>query len=271
MKLTDHHIHSACSRDSQTPMAAMAAAARDRGMTAICFTDHVEMDDPVTGHVAPELDERWPLILSSYRALAADPPSGIQVRLGMELGAPNHCPDVAGKAAALPELDLILGSLHNLRDVTDFYYYPYASEEECRALNRQYLAELLEIAELDCFDVMAHIGYTCRYMSRAGFTERIDTLNSGDELRELFRRLIDRGKGIEINTSGLRQGGRPYPDADILALYRDLGGEIITTGSDGHRSEDAGAGIREAGELLRSLGFRYAAEYIKRQPVFYPL
>ena len=271
MKLTDHHIHSECSVDSRAPMARMAEAARDRGMAAICFTDHVEMDDAKTGFLAPDWEVRWPVMLSAYRSLTAAPPEGVEVRFGMELGCPHHCPELARRIAGQPELDLILGSLHNLRNTPDFYYYPYASEAECERLNRLYLAELLEIAELDCFDVMAHIGYTCRYMARAGFSARIDRQHNGDELRELLGRLIQRGKGIEINTSGMRQGNGPYPGADILSLYRELGGEIVTTGSDGHRPEDAGALIREAGDLLRSLGFRYAAEYIKRQPVFYPL
>ncbi len=271
MRYADQHIHSACSPDSETPMLDMVLAARDRGMAAVCFTDHVEMDDSRTGRPDPDWDRQWPRMLSAYRTLAAAPPPGIEVRLGAELGCPNHQPELAARIAAQPELDFILGSMHNLRNVTDFYYYPYASEEECRELNRLYLAELTEIAALDCFDVMAHIAYTCRYMSRAGFRTKIDTEHNGGELRALLGRLIEKGKGIEINTSGMRQGNGPYPDADILKLYRELGGEIVTMGSDGHRPEDAGALIPEAAELLRSLGFRYYTEFVKRQPVFYPL
>jgi histidinol-phosphatase (PHP family) len=252
-------------------MDCMALAARDRGMAAVCFTDHVEMDDSRTGLPDPDWKERWSAMLSAYGSLTAAPPEGIEVRLGMELGSPNHDPELAARIAATPELDLILGSLHNLRNVTDFYYYAYTSEEECAGLNRMYLAELLEIAELDYFDVMAHIGYTCRYMSRAGFRTRIDTEHNGEELRSLLSRLIDRGRGIEVNTSGMRQGNGPYPGEDILTLYRRLGGEIVTIGSDGHRPQDAGAQIAEAAELLRTLGFRYYAEYYKRKPVFRPL
>ena len=252
-------------------MRAMALAARDRGMDAVCFTDHVEMDDSVTGQPDPDWEKRWPDMLAAYRAVTAQPPEGIEIRLGMELGCPHHLPELAARAAARSELDFILGSMHNLRDTTDFYYYRYTSEAECVRLNEAYLKELLEIADMDCFDVMAHIGYTCRYMRRAGFHTKIDVARNGEALRELLGRLIGRGKGIEINTSGLRQGGSPYPGPDILALYRDLGGELVTMGSDGHRTEDAGAGIAEAAALLRSLGFRYYAEYHRRQPVFWPL
>lgn len=271
MRYADQHIHSACSPDSKASMADMTLAARERGMAAICFTDHVEMDDSRTGHTDPDWERRWPRMISAYQALMAAPVPGIEVRLGVELGCPNHLPELAARIAAQPELDFILGSMHNLRDVTDFYYYPYASEEECEELNRRYLAELAEIAERDCFDVMAHIAYTCRYMARAGFRTRIDAEHNGDELRSLLGRLIEKGKGIEINTSGMRQGNGPYPGTDILTLYRELGGEIVTMGSDGHTPRDAGALIPEAAELLRSLGFRYYTEFIKRQPVFYPL
>ena len=271
MRLTDQHIHSECSIDSEAPMRDMALAARDRGMAAVCFTDHVEMDDSVTGQPAPDWELRWPRILSTYRELMTHPPERIEVRLGMELGCPNHFPELADRIAAAPELDFILGSLHNLRATTDFYYYPYTSEDECARLNRLYLDELMEIARMDCFDVMAHIGYTCRYMARAGFREKIDTDRYGDQLRPLLGLLISRGKGIEINTSGMRQGNGPYPGADILTLYRQLGGEIVTLGSDGHVPRDAGAGIAEAAELLKSLGFRYYAEFERRQPVFRPL
>lgn len=271
MRLFDQHIHCRCSLDSDTSMYDMAAAARDRGMEMICFTDHVETDDSRTGRISPNWEGHWPAVLAEYGELMKDPPEGIEIRLGMELGTPNHFPELAAEAAATPELDLVLGSLHNLREAEDFYYIPYESEEQCRRLNRAYLAELLEIAGMDCFDVMAHVGYTCRYMRRRGFSERITVENSRDELTELFRRLIIRGKGIEVNTSGIRQGGEPYPSADVLALYRELGGEIITVGSDGHVPRDAGGQVKEGFELLRSLGFRYAAAYKKRQPVFYPL
>ena len=271
MRLSDQHIHCNCSQDSRAPMRAMAEASRDAGIAMVCFTDHVEMDDPYTGRIGPNWAERWPAMRSTWQALAADPPAGIEVRLGMELAAANHLPELAAEAAAASELDFVLGSLHNLRNTEDFYFYKYESRADCDRLNRAYLAELQEIAELDCFDVMAHVGYTVRYMSKAGFPVRIEPEEYGRELTALFRTLIHRGKGIEVNTSGLRQLGHTYPHESILSLYRALGGEIITIGSDAHRPEDAGAGVALAQELLRSLGFRYFTEYRKRQPEFIPL
>ena len=262
----DQHTHCRCSPDSDAPMRAMAEAARDHGMSLVCFTDHFDMDDDVTGRHAPCWPECWPSVVEEMGSLMADPPRGIEIRWGMELGEANHDPVTAARAAAAPELDFVLGSLHNLKDTPDFYHIPYASEEECTEYNRAYLRELRDLAELDCFDSMAHIGYTSRYMRRRGFRAEITAELYHDELSEIFRRLIHNGKGIEVNTSGLRQGHTTYPDASVLKLYRELGGEIVTVGSDAHTPQDAGIGVKEAFALLESLGFRYVARFTKRKP-----
>ena len=46
------------------------------------------------------------------------------------------------------------------------------------------------------------------------------------------------GKGIELNTGGFKYGlGHPNPCEDIIKRYKELGGEIITLGSDAHKCE----------------------------------
>ena len=267
----DQHIHCDCSPDSETPLRVMAEAARDHGMNMVLFTDHVDMCNASTGAVEPYWPGCAPKMAAAYRDILADPPEGIEVRFGMELGEIHHCPEVARQAASRPELDMVLGSLHNLRGMMDFYYYPYASEQECDELNRKYLAELLEMCEYDCFDVMAHVGYTSRYMRRRGFSTCVTAENYHDELAAIFRRLIEQGRGIEVNASGLREGGTTFPEESALRLYRELGGEILSVGSDGHDPAAAGVGIREAVELIRSLGFGYITAYKKRKPEFIKL
>lgn len=272
MRYCDQHIHSAASFDGAASMDAMARAAREHGMAAVCFTDHVDLDDSRTGGPSPEWRREAPRCRAAWKELAAGPPAGIPVRFGMELGEPNHDPATAARLAADPALDLVLGSLHNLRNETDFYWLHFDETTPVRELNRRYLRELLDLAELDCFDVMAHIGYTARYMHRDGLGGGDVTPDQyGDELEALFTRLIQRGRGIEVNVSGLRQGHTTYPNAACLRLYRRLGGELITVGSDAHTLEDAGVGVAEGYSLLRELGFRYVAEFQKRRPEFFPL
>ena len=90
-----------------------------------------------------------------------------------------------------------------------------------------------------------------------------------DILDEILGALISRGKGLELNTSGLRKGlPFAHPNAEILRRYRELGGEIITLGSDAHSARDLAADFGTAKEMLKSAGFREIAVYHARKPDF---
>ena len=115
---------------------------------------------------------------------------------------------------------------------------------------------------------MAHIGYGRRYMWKKGLDAEMSLALFGDKIRLLLRRLIDKGRGIEINCSGIRDGCGPFPQPEILRLYREMGGEIITVGSDAHRPADAAKCVREGYEVLRSCGFDYVTTFQKHTPEF---
>ena len=269
MFLADYHIHSSASIDAVDSMTDMARAAAARGIESLCFTDHVDLEDDPTGIYNPDYWSRWPEVLRQYDEARRALPQA-DIRLGMELGAAHHVQEEAAKCAAHGELDFIIGSIHNLRNTKDFYFLEYTSREQCLALARKYMAEHIELARADYFDVVAHVGYTRRYMFKAGFDLRVDTELFGDELREVFKILIERGRGIEVNCSDFRRPGiaGPVPSLDVLRLYREMGGEIITTGSDAHRVEDAGGNIADGVEALLAAGFKYITLFEKRKPVF---
>jgi len=273
MRYANQHMHSAfASFDAEGTLPDMIAASAAAGLSLITFTDHMDMADEETGHTRSALPLRRADFEGRRAAAEGLIPPGLEVRFGMELGAPLQLREEALTAAALPGLDFIIASIHNLPDVPDFYFYPYESEEECEALNRRYLSELLRMADFPDFDVMGHIGYTTRYMRQKGFQECICVEKYGDELTALLRRLIENGKGIECNTSGYRGGGRDtYPAEDILRLYRALGGEIITVGSDAHSADQVTLGLREGYERLKNCGFRYVSLFRERQCEFIPL
>jgi len=130
------------------------------------------------------------------------------------------------------------------------------------------MAELIDLARFGHFDSMAHIGYSRRYMWNAGYDAAVDLEHHGDELDTLFRLLIQSGRAIELNCSGYRHPGiaGPIPSPEVLARYRELGGELITVGSDAHSPADAGTYIPQGFELLRSLGFRYVTTYQNHRP-----
>lgn len=273
MQLFDFHIHSTCSGDAKDTMTDMALACAKAGIGVVCFTDHFDLDDYRTGEPIPDPLSVWPMVLQQYAEAKAACEGIVDLRLGMELGEANHNPALAARCAAQPQLDFVLGSTHNLRNTTDFYYLQYQSLEHCYALLDAYMAELLELAQLDCFDCMSHIGYTRRYMLAAGYDAVITLDRHGDQLDQIYCTLIQNGRGIEINCSGFRHPGiaTSIPDLPLLKRYRELGGEIITIGTDAHRIADTGLFLREGYELLAEAGFRYVCLYRNRTPEFIKL
>ncbi len=273
MELCDYHIHSICSDDGHFTMAEMALASYKQGVRRLCFTDHCDLDDYMTGYPKSDSYSHRERSISMYKdALAVIPPD-MKLFLGMELGEGNHAPVRAAEIAASEELDFVLGSLHNLENIIDFYEMRYESYEQCIKLMDEYADELIDLSKMDFFDVMAHIGYTIRYMRRDGFDVSFDIKNFGDKTEAILKNLIERGKGIEINCSGYRTKtiGAPIPSEDILRLYKKLGGEIITIGSDAHRTNQAGKGLTEGLDTLRTLGYKYYTVFEKRKPEFIKL
>ena len=274
MQYTDHHIHSNCSTDAEDTMLDMAMACGEAGVTRICFTDHCDMDDYRTGKPDPDAERLWRRSVDAYRGTVSRAPSGLDICLGIELGEMNH--DVFRARALLrsvPELDFVLASVHSLRDTPDFYALHYESEAHCRALLDAYLDELTEVAAMPDYDILSHIGYTKRYMLRAGYSVFVEDEMFEDKLRLLLKTVIENGKGIEVNTSGLRHPAihETIPSAKILRMYKALGGEKLTVGSDAHRVSDAGRGVHHSFALLRELGFRYVCAYRAREAEFIKL
>ena len=273
MFLADYHIHSTCSFDASNTMTEMSHAAFGRGVTQLCFTDHTDFDIAETMQIGGPADFAVPAEQArQYAEALENAPNGMDIRLGLELGEGNHDAARAIKVFGMPEYDFILGSLHNLRNTPDFYYLKYTSEEYCHELYERYLDELLELSALPCFDALAHLGYCRRYMSKQGMSAAVTMERNGDKVDAILRTLIENGRGIELNCADLVPGGRSeplletFPSVPILRRYRELGGELITVGSDAHTTRAAGVGVEAGFELLRQCGFRYVTAYRKHVP-----
>ncbi len=269
MFLADYHVHSDVSQDSKASMYEMVEAEARMGMEQICFTNHCDMCHWRTYEFNPRCLTRVSETMEKYAAmLEAHPSLPLDVRLGLELGEPLFDTETAKKIAASPELDMVMGSLHILQDHGDLWLVKFESPEHCRRIFNDYMDELIKMAELDFFDVMAHIGYGRRYMWQQGLDESLSLELYGDKIEHLLRLLIDNGRGIEINCSGIRDGCGPFPDPEILRLYKAMGGEIITVGSDAHTPEDAAKCVREGYEIIKSCGFEYVSTFKRRKCEF---
>lgn len=268
--LTDNHIHSTCSPDAKDNMTDMALAAYKIGVRYLCFTDHCDLDSFATGKPNPYCYGFRDKMIAMFKEAQKNVPADMELFLGLELGEGNHDPGRMAQIAASEELDFVLGTLHNLRDTVDFHDLEYKSEPQCREILNRYMEELIELAKLPSFDTMAHVSYPVRYMRRDGINMTMDTSTYRDGFEALFKTLIQQGKGIEINCSGLRNPllKDPIPAPDVLKLYRELGGEIITVGSDAHRTSHVEVGVREGFDILRGLGYKYVTIFRRRKPEF---
>ncbi len=261
----DYHCHSDFSPDGRQTVEELCRAAVRAGLDEVCVTDHTD----VNGWDFVPYDFRIPELMAEIERAREIFDGRLTVTAGTELGQPLQNEELAAEVTAGP-YDFVIGSLHNLAGMCDFGLMEYRDEGHCVETLERYMAELDEHVKLGDFDVLGHITYPLRYMRAQGFMMTFDRFK--EQVREILRTVIGRGKGIEINTSGLRGGlGETLPPLETVRLYRELGGEVLTIGSDAHRQEDIGSGIAEAQELAMAAGFRYFTVFRGRKPEFIKL
>lgn len=264
MLAADCHVHSAFSSDSETPVEQMIEAAIGQGRSCFYLTDHHDFDYPVGE------DERdFILPLDAYTArleqLREQYADRIQVRIGVELGLMAHIADKINSYAASYPFDFIIGSSHLVHGQDPYYAQYYEGKTEKQAYEEYFLSILENVKTFDCFQVYGHLDYVIRYGPNKD--KFYDPMDYYDIFRELLTVLIEKGKGIEINTGSLYKGfSYPHPHETILKLYRQLGGEIVTVGSDAHVPQYVGYGFAEAEDLLKKCGFRHYTLFVQGKP-----
>jgi histidinol-phosphatase (PHP family) len=264
MFLSDLHTHSILSMDGHAPLSEMAGAAADAGFSALCLTDHFDL---LTEDGQRNLTCDWAPALKQFRETLPQFAGRLELHLGLELGSAPVSPDHARAilAGAGEELDMVIGSLHNWREEHgggEYFFTTFSTPQICRDGLDDYFTSMEELVAIpDCYDVLGHIIYPLRYMHRDG--QETSLKPWWDRLAEILRCVIATGRSIEVNTC---RGTTVEDWRDILKLYRDLGGQLVTTGSDAHFPADVGKGIREACDLLKACGFHRVAVYTKRKP-----
>lgn len=264
----DCHMHSSISGDSTAPMEDMAKRALELGLTHICFTEH---HDPDFIYLPGE-EEIFELNTDSYLyellKLKEKYKGRLEIGFGVELGLQPHLKRQHALYAKAYEFDFIIGSSH-LCNRKDPYYPEFFQDRSEEEAHREYFEAALECARtLSYFDVYGHLDYVVRYgpTKNDSFTYQ----KHADVFDKILTILIGNGKGIEINTGGFRAGlNQPNPCADILKRYRELGGEIITVGSDAHNAKDIAADFDRAHDILKECGFKYYCVFKNRIPEFF--
>lgn len=269
MYLADYHMHTQFSPDAFHSMTEMAKAGVAMGLNELCFTDHIE--PLVWGKTDLRGDYDWELLKADFAKAQSDMGDAIQLRLGIELGDAQWAPEhVAHLLEGAPELDFIIGSIHMLSPKlggNDLYFFDPQNDAEARVGIRDYLEQVQLLAEYGKFSVLGHLTLPLRYLNEnRGFHLTFDGFEA--EVETVLKTLIANGCGIELNTN---RGNTPLPDAKWLKLYRQLGGEIITLGTDSHDPSFVGCAIRERQELLKECGFKRFCTFEKQKPIWHEL
>ena len=270
MYLADYHLHTLISSDSPATLEQQARSALEAGLQELCVTDHWNLLDQ-KGNPLPRTRD-WASDLAQCREVRQLLSDQLEIRLGIEVGNGEVDPDAVseGLRQAGEDLDFVIGSLHNTSlGAGGLGIFTAAKQcqkvEEGIAMLEDYICTLNTLAQTDTFDVIGHVIYPLRYLP-AQWQLTLDPYE--EQLRQLFRTLVQSGRGIECNTT---QGRTIEEWIPVLKLYRDCGGEILTTGSDAHRVGQVGAGFPETYALLKELGFRWHCTYRSRNPRFHPL
>lgn len=275
-KLIDCHSHTNNSPDADDSVKAMCEQAIKLGLTAYAITDHCECNRFYSiehyngipnGYDTYDFNIDLEKSLSEITEAKKHYDGKLNLICGIELGQATHDYEVAEKIVSDQRLDFIIGSMHQLPSNDDFAFIDY-TKFDIPTLVKAYYDEIYKLCLWGKFDVLGHLTYTLRYIEGNNGI-KVNMKPFEEIIRESFKILINNGKGIEINTSGLRQKyGKTFPSIEYVKMFREMGGEVLSIGSDSHRIADLGKGITDGIEIAKLAGFDYVAYFKNRNPIF---
>lgn len=267
--ITDGHNHTKhFSADAGQSIYELISEAQSKGFTRIGITEHYEIDYPDDGLNWMFDLEEYNKAFEQWRAIAGDK---FELLKGIEFGYQTHVAEEIDKVAASIPLDVVLLSVHLFRG-QDFYVERGCYKLPARDLHSEYINTMAEMCEkCNNFDVVAHYDYINRYADNKN--DFITYEETPKELDRLFEVMIAKEKALEINTKSIQKhkdGGftRWLPDADIIKRYLEMGGKLITLGSDSHFPGTFAVSFNEAVEYLRSFGIKETVYYKDHKPHF---
>ena len=270
----DMHMHTWFSTDSEACPCDMADEAVRKRLKTICFTDHFDKDDLEWG-------EEGIFDVDAYfvemQKLQEEYAGKLNIRIGIELGLRTYLKDYYEELTKKYPFDFVIGSVHNVPYKKDaegniLYTDPAAEKLFTDRTDKEAYRLMMEttlenVRTSDCFQTLGHLDYVVRYgKSRE---KEYSYTDYADIIDEILKLLIEKEKGLEVNSAGLKYGlpfAHPHPD--VLKRYRELGGEIITIGADAHKPEHIAYDFAKAEEILKSCGFKYYTEFFEQKPVF---
>lgn len=273
----DYHVHTDYSDDSDYPMEDVVKDAIRLGMDEICFTDHVDYGAKVDWDSGEEIpycnglamvNVDYSAYVEEIRSLRERYGGRLAIKMGLEFGMQKHTiPQFEALYRRYP-FDFIILSVHQIED-KGFWSQEFQQGRTQKEYNERYYEELLYLVRhYQNYSVLGHLDLVLRYDKQGIYPFHYVK----HYVEEILAEVIKNGKGVEINTSSHRYGvADSTPSKKILSMYHEMGGEILTLGSDSHAPAHLGTYMEESKKLLKEIGFRSFCTYEKMQPVFHEL
>ena len=284
----DYHLHCEYSDDSNEPMENQIQEAITLGLDEMCFTDHVDYgikrdwDDPegiIIRHAIEHGKEvdlvlanvNYPKYFEALNMYQKKYASSISIKKGLEFGIQSITVDAYGKlyASYQDDLDFVLFSMHQVNNL-EFWTQDFQKEKTQKQYNDEYYKEIYQTMQIfHHYSCLAHLDLLARYDENGIYPFE----NEKDIIAEILKYAIRDGKGIEINTSSWKYGLKDtQPSRAILKLYKDLGGKIITVGSDAHETKYLASHIKDAYAILKNeIGINEICTFDHMQPIFHKI
>lgn len=277
MKFFDYHMHTNYSGDSTYLMEDLVNDAIKIGLEEICITDHVDygikydwdsVDVNDEYYYPYKLNVDYPKYFGEIERLREKYKSQINIKVGLEFGMQMHTINEYEKLFLTYDFDFILLAIHQIEN-KQFWnnkYQEELTEEECYS---RYYAELYNlVVNYKNYSVLAHLDLIRRYVASPEDT----FADHKPIITKILKQVIADGKGIELNMSSERYGiDGLTPSKQILQLYNELGGKIITVGSDSHNREQLAYGVQSGISILKEIGFEYICSFDKMIPKFHKI
>ncbi|MEG2038406.1 MAG: histidinol-phosphatase HisJ family protein [Oscillospiraceae bacterium] len=260
----DSHVHTHNSPNSKHSVSYLCESAINKGLIGFAVTDHFECDLS---------EQRYDLVIKNsvmdIKKAQISFADQLTLTCGIEIGQPLMNLTACNDILSFTKYDYVIASLH--RDSMHENHYVNTnfndfSKKDIDLLVSTYFDDMLKTVEWAGFDVVGHFTYPSSLIE--GVYKKIVDMTAYDEVvDEILKKIVQKGKGIEINTSGLRYDlNRCIPSIQYIKRFKELGGELVTIGSDAHSAEELGEGIQKGMEMLKYLGFEYVTMYQQHQP-----
>lgn len=264
MILSDYHIHTLFSGDCNSSLQSVIDSSIQKGLKEICITDHQDFGF-IADNVLFEIDSnKYFKDIDNLKEKHFD---NLIIKTGIEIGLEPDKYESINNFISSNNFDFVIASSHLINGKDPYYPEFFEGKSDYQAFYEYFESIVTNLELFSDFDVYGHLDYVVRYSPNKSLNYSYNTFK--DIIDKILIKLLDLNKGIELNTNGYRLGlNFPNPCIDILKRYKELGGDIITIGSDAHNPEDIAYNFDIAENILSDCGFKYYCTFLNRIPQF---